>query len=541
LEKFAEKIEMRALDEIQPYADNARIHSPEQIQELAASIEAFGFNAPILLDKHGTIVAGHGRLEAARILGMSRVPTITLQHLSDGDRRAYTIADNKLALNSSWSVELLKTEIEYLKTIDLDLDLLGFSRMELTELIPDLFSRDREPDAEASFDSDPSWEPPLSANSAEIQPGKKLTETFLVPPFSVLDARQGYWKQRKQAWLGLGIKSEIGRGENLLQMSDTMLEPDEERRNFMRDLKENGTNAASVEGKIPGYYYKLNAGMTKEEIVDEFLASGSNIKAGTSIFDPVLCELAYRWFSPKRGVVLDPFAGGSVRGIVAAKLEREYIGIDLRKEQVDENYRQADEILADDEMDPSWICDDSRNLTEIMNERGLQADLVFSCPPYADLEVYSEDPKDLSTLEYEEFREAYSLIIYKAVQNLKNDRFACFVVGEVREKDRQGFYRNFVVDTIQAFEKAGARFYNEIVLVTSVGTLAMRAGRTFTASRKIGKTHQNVLVFCKGDPVKAVQACGEIEITLPPGLESSDDMEPRIPILSPEARIGGEL
>jgi len=528
LEKNSLQIISRPIDELKPYEGNARLHPEEQINEIARSIQEFGFTQPILIDSQGIVIAGHGRLLAAQRLGMEEVPTIRLDHLTGSQRRAYTIADNKLALNSSWSVELLTAEIEKLKMESIDLDLLGFSRLELTEMIPDLFSRDRE-DLPPEFSAAPEWEPPLSADTAEIQPGKKLSDTFLVPPFSILDARQGYWKQRKQAWLSLGIRSEIGRGENLLKMSDTVIEPDEERRAFLKDLKENRANAASSSGSKSRVYR-----------TDEFLASGSNIKAGTSIFDPVLCELAYRWFSPKHGIVLDPFAGGSVRGIVAAKLEREYIGIDLRPEQVEENRRQAQEILSDEETDPTWICNDSRNLTELMEERQQRADFIFSCPPYADLEVYSDDPQDLSTLEYEQFREAYGMIIQKAVRNLKDDRFACFVVGEVREKDRQGFYRNFVCDTIRAFEQAGARFYNEIVLVTAVGTLALRAGRIFTASRKIGKTHQNVLVFCKGDPIKAVAACGAIEITLPPGLEASPDMEEPTPE-PPADRIGGEL
>lgn len=530
MEKVAEKIEMRALDEIKPYEMNARVHSPEQIQELAASIEAFGFNAPILLDKHCVIVAGHGRLEAARILGMEKVPTVTLAHLTDADRRAYTLADNKIAQNSSWSLELLKLEIEHLKSVDLDLDLLGFSRMELTEMIPDIFSRDRAQEPSPAFEPDSSWEPPITDSSAEIRPGKKLADSFLVPPFSVLDARQGYWKARKQAWLSLGIKSEVGRGENLLKMSETILEPDAKKRAL--------AGTPSNPEMIPGYYTKISQGMTREEIIEEHNASGSTMTGGTSIFDPMLCELAYRWFSPKFGVVLDPFAGGSVRGIVAGKLEREYIGIDLREEQVQENRKQAAEIISNEEICPLWIADDSRNLSAQMEKLNKRADFVFSCPPYADLEVYSDNPQDLSTLEYEDFRQAYSEIIYKAIANLKENRFACFVVGEVREKNRAGFYRNFVTDTILAFEKAGAKFYNEIILVTSVGTLALRAGRTFTASRKIGKTHQNVLVFCKGDPQKAVMDCGLVEITLPPGMEEIDQPESQ-----PESadRIGGEL
>ena len=233
-------------------------------------------------------------------------------------------------------------------------------------------------------------------------------------------------------------------------------------------------------------------------------------QSGTSIFDPVLCELAYIWFSPVGGIVLDPFAGGSVRGIVASKLGRQYIGHELRQEQVNANLTQASEICADDEHPPAWICGDSRNITDTCNN--VQADFVFSCPPYADLEVYSDDPKDLSTLAYTEFQAAYAEIIKKTCSLLKNDRFACFVVGEVRNK--KGNYYNFVGDTIQAFKDAGLEYYNEAILITAVGSLPIRAGKQFSASRKLGKTHQNVLVFVKGDGKKAAKACGQVEVDL---------------------------
>jgi len=241
-----------------------------------------------------------------------------------------------------------------------------------------------------------------------------------------------------------------------------------------------------------------------DEVSRKILAAQPS--AGTSIFDPVLCELAYRWFCPIKGNVLDPFAGGSVRGIVASKLDRQYVGIELRQEQVEANRTQATQICQDPQ--PVWICGDS---VEIKNHvKDFVPDLIFSCPPYADLEVYSEDPKDLSTMPYEQFIKAYNEIILGSVDLLKEDRFACFVVGDLR--DKKGFYRNFVSHTIEAFEMAGARLYNEAILVTSLGSLPIRVGKAFSATRKMGKTHQNVLVFCKGDPRKATEACGTVEI-----------------------------
>lgn len=256
------------------------------------------------------------------------------------------------------------------------------------------------------------------------------------------------------------------------------------------------------------------AGNRRNEDLDETsrknLAAGGQGQesSGTSIFDPVLCELAYRWFSPPGGTVLDPFAGGSVRGIVASKLGRQYVGVELRAEQVEANRAQGSEICGDDEHPPAWVCGDSRNIDKHCAD--VDADMVFSCPPYADLERYSDDPADLSTMDYADFRAAYFEIIAKACARLRPDRFACFVVGEVR--DNKGAYIDFVGDTVQAFRDAGLAYYNEAILITAAGSLPIRAGKQFSSSRKLGKTHQNVLVFVKGDGNRAATACGTVEV-----------------------------
>ncbi len=223
-------------------------------------------------------------------------------------------------------------------------------------------------------------------------------------------------------------------------------------------------------------------------------------QTGTSIFDPVLTELCYRWFCPPGGVIADPFAGGSVRGIVASVLGFEYHGFELRAEQVAANEAQAAAICP--ESPPVWVTGDS---AETLPAWGCNADFVFSCPPYGDLEIYSDLPADLSAMPHAAFLESYRAIIAAAVAALKPDRFAAFVVGDFRCK--KGFYRNFVGETVAAFEAAGARFYNEAILVTAVGSLPVRVGKQFRSGRKLGKTHQNILVFCKGDPKRAAQAC----------------------------------
>lgn len=241
--------------------------------------------------------------------------------------------------------------------------------------------------------------------------------------------------------------------------------------------------------------------------VSESGAKIAEAGTGTSIFDPVLCEIAYRWFSPKGGTVIDPFAGGSVRGVVASKLGRQYVGIELREEQVAANRVQGTQLCQDPV--PVWKCGDSADIDA--HCQGVQADLLFSCPPYADLEVYSEDSRDISNMPYDKFLEAYRTIIAKSCSLLRDHRFACFVVGEVR--DKKGIYRNFVGDTVRAFLDAGMAYYNEAILVTAIGSLPIRTGRMFEAGRKMGKTHQNVLIFVKGNPKTATEACGPVDMS----------------------------
>jgi ParB family transcriptional regulator, chromosome partitioning protein len=128
-------LESVAIDSLIPYARNSRTHSPEQVAQIAASIREFGFTNPVLIDADGGIIAGHGRVIAARTLGMDAVPCIRLAHLTDAQRRAYVIADNRIALNAGWDYEMLAVELDELRDADFDIDLLGFDQKELDELI----------------------------------------------------------------------------------------------------------------------------------------------------------------------------------------------------------------------------------------------------------------------------------------------------------------------------------------------------------------------------------------------------------------------
>lgn len=281
-----------------------------------------------------------------------------------------------------------------------------------------------------------------------------LRDKFIEPPFSILDTRSGLWQARKKQWLSKGIKSEIGRDAKTYNTADW--------------IKDKGLSGGVQNN--PGTLVTSN---------------------GTSIFDPSLTEVLYHWFCEKGGLILDPFAGGSVRGIVANYLSYKYTGLELRQEQVDSNREQALDILPL-ENQPQWYCGDSDKLLDGQWEH--KFDFVFSCPPYFNLEVYSNLPDDLSNMDYNKFLIKYRSIIKKSCGLLKQGCYACFVVGEIRNKN--GNYIGFVPDTIKAFTDIGMEYYNEAILLNSVGSAAIRASGNMK-TEKLVKVHQNVLVFKK--------------------------------------------
>src|SRR5580698_9977116 len=137
LQAMVKRIELWLIEKLVPFARNPRTHSEAQINQIAASIAEFGFNNPILVDTKAGIIAGHGRLLAARKLGLTEVPVIVLDHLSEAQKRAYIIADNQLALNSGWDDDLLRSELAALQQEDFDVGLLGFDDRDLTKLLAD--------------------------------------------------------------------------------------------------------------------------------------------------------------------------------------------------------------------------------------------------------------------------------------------------------------------------------------------------------------------------------------------------------------------
>ncbi len=323
-----------------------------------------------------------------------------------------------------------------------------------------------------------------------------LADRFVVPPFSILDTRQGYWQDRKRQWLSLGIQSEVGRGENDKSAPGGSLMPAMDYSN-----KQRGDGKGRAVTKVDGLLFRATGFMA-----DVIEARGG----GTSIFDPVLCEIMYKWFCPVGGKILDPFAGGSVRAIVAETLSYKYTGIEIRQEQIDANLVQSKAL----NLSPSYILGDSTKLLELLPQE-IYFDMIFTCPPYYDLEVYSDVMDNMGDMSvyhsYFSFMIWYELIFKQAVSRLKNNRFLCVVVGDIRDKD--GIYRGFVADNILLFSKLGLKFYNEAILVTAVGSLPVRVANQFPSGRKLGKSHQNVLVFYKGnvDKIKDISFIDKID------------------------------
>lgn len=205
----ADAIERRPPSSLRPYARNARLHSGEQIEQLVKSFEQFGFVSPVLVDEEGVLIAGHGRHAAALRLGLEEIPVMVARGWSEAKKRRFRLLDNKVAENSTWDADLVGLELGELRDEGEDIGDLGFSAAQLEEALSLGLGDDDEEEGDQSGDADQGTRGNLSAR-------------FGVPPFSVLNARDGWWQDRKRAWLALGIQSELGRGSNALDMSASM-------------------------------------------------------------------------------------------------------------------------------------------------------------------------------------------------------------------------------------------------------------------------------------------------------------------------------
>ena len=474
---MANKVTQAKIDQLIPDDRNLNKHTEYGSSLLEKSVTQFGLGRSILIDKNNRIIAGNGITETAGATGLEDVLIVetigdklvavkrTDIDLDSKEGRELALADNATsAANLSWDEEKIA---EIAGEYDIEPEDWGLN--------VDFGADDQgDEDAEAQL--------------------RRLKDDFIMAPFSVLNTRTAEWQDRRRAWLETGIKSDEGRNENLTFATTAQPPIFYDTKNALRETL----------GRKP----------STNEILAEMDKLGLQAMTTTSIFDPVLTELSYRWFNVEGGRILDPFAGGSVRGIVAAKLNMPYVGNDLSEGQVIANQENAKEVLTGHPADlvPRWTIGDSAQLEDVLKKNGVSGefDLIFSCPPYADLEVYSQDPRDISNMDYPDFLEAYRKAIKQACDRLKNNRFAVFVVGDIRDKN--GIYRNFIGHTIEAFTDCGLHYYNHLILVNQVTSLAMRVRRQFNASRKIGKVHQNVLVFCKGSVNQTADMFEEIQV-----------------------------
>lgn len=322
--------------------------------------------------------------------------------------------------------------------------------------------------------------------------GQSLNDTFIIPPFSILDSRQGYWQARKKMW-----------------------------RNIIGDMGQSrqGKLVQSVELQYKDLYtrtaeHRKSLGISFREYLDKYVPQEVKdheakkvLSTGVSLFDPVLAEILCKWFSPCKGAtIFDPFAGDTQKGLVYGTLGYPFRGVELRQEQVDVN----NEVIADRNLPIEYICDDGQNVAKHFDPES--QDLMISCPPYFDLEVYSDLPNDASNQgSYEDFIKIISNAFKAAYTCLKPNRFAVVVLGDVRSK-QDGAYYDFGGDVKRIFKECGAHLYNELILIEMSSSVALRA-KKYMESRKVAKMHQNILVFFKGDPTKIREEFPAIEIS----------------------------
>lgn len=288
---------------------------------------------------------------------------------------------------------------------------------------------------------------------------KTLSDKYIVPPFSVFNTHQSYFRERMRMWRDIGVVGNAGRNKNLAY-----------------------DNRRMEKGKID--------------------------PNGTSTFNPVVCEIIYKWFARKGDIIFDPFAGGITRGGVAIFCDCGYIGYDINTKQVSVNAQQYEELADKYEVDANaiYLCVDSEKATIP------EHNLFFTCPPYYNLERYTDNPNDLSNCtSYKMFLLKYKSILKRSLECLYEDSFAVIVVSDVRDK-KTGEYYPLVADTTEIMIDLGLKYYNEIILYNDTGNLAITSGNYLDRARKVGRQHQNILVFYKGNTKNIKEKFGEVNI-----------------------------
>jgi len=422
------------------HPENPRQGHDETVGE---SIAQNGFYGAILVQRStNRIIAGNTRYRQALAAGASFAPGFVCD-VDDDQARRILLVDNRSSDMATMNDSSLTALLASIADSERGFYGTGFDEASYSALIES-----------ATNGYDINGNDSFEDNYGEFS-GVKLADRFLAPPFSVLDGRAGYWRNRKRYWIEeVGITSETGREANLLNASAAMLR-------------------------------------------------SKNWK-GTSVFDPVLSELMYRWLAPEGGHIIDPFCGGSVRGLVASACGHTYEGYDLRSEQIEANEANAEAIGIPKDEWPQWKVGNSN--AAVYEKPG---DMLLTCPPYWSLEKYSDSPEDISSPDtIEEFREGYGACLAPATAALADDAFAVVVIASMRHKG--GLYDLGGI-TIELMEEQGLTFFNDAILLTPLASAALRGARLF-AGRKMVPVHQRVLMFVKGDPQKAIEKLPVVEI-----------------------------
>ena len=296
-------VELVSLDALELHPDNPR---QGDLGAIVTSIETNGWFGTLVAQRSTRrVLVGNHRLRAAQLVGLEEVPVHWID-VDEATARRILLADNRTSDLADYDRQDLAALLREAAEAD-DLLGTGFDAEDLDDLLLELGQGAGEDAREAAAGT--------------------LQQRFGLFPSSVLDTRRSWWQERKRAWLALGVRSELGRGDDLLSMPVQMRDP-------------------AFYAKRTAKEAELGREISTEEFREEFWSEAEATFIGTSIFDPVLCEIAYRWFCPPAGRVLDPFAGGSVRGIVAALLGRSYTGVDLRTEQLEANRINWSEVSA---------------------------------------------------------------------------------------------------------------------------------------------------------------------------------------------------
>lgn len=402
------------IKDLKPAKYNPRKITDRTLNDLEHSLKEWGLVQPLVINKDGTVIGGHQRLRLLKKQGVDKV-TVAELDLNEDAEKALNIALNRV--QGTFDEQGLLALLNDLQKNE-KLAGTGYNEKELARL---------------------QWK-----NNNQIN--RTLIEDYIIPPFSIWDAKQGYWTKRKQEWHE--------------QLGDTLAGRD-------GDIDEQGSTPGSI--------------------------GGDNLKA-ISQYDPVMIEVLLTWYAQPGDYVLDPFSGSPLAGLIASRLGYNFIGTDTWKDQVLRNKGRADAL---EESKCTWYHDTGANIAKYL-PKGKKAKLLITDPPYFNLENYqSTNENDISNAtDYKHFIKLLTEVLKPTYDALEDNGWAVIKIGNVRDKN--GNYYNLVGDTVRLMEEIGYHFYNEVILATPIASAPVRARNTFDTNKKVVKTHQNILFFGKG-------------------------------------------